>query len=75
MNNKYHYSSLTPFRLTNDSRLTDDNKERLNRWVQVSMVFSHVEPFMIPVLQGLGNMDCQLIQQDDRFNRLGESAE
>jgi hypothetical protein len=49
------------------------NDQRLKKWIEASIGVSHIEPFMMPVLQGLGSLDCQLIQQDERFLRLPEN--
>jgi hypothetical protein len=49
------------------------NNQRLKKWIEASIGLSHIEPFMMPVLQGLGSLDCQLIQQDERFLRLPEN--
>ena len=43
------------------------NNERYEQWVRASKGLASVEAFMIPVLQGLGHVDCQLIPQDERF--------
>ena len=41
-------------------------------WIQASHGFAGLEKFMVPVLQGLGRLDCDLISEDDRFAHLSE---
>jgi hypothetical protein len=48
------------------------NDMRYKEWIQSSHSFARVEPFMIPVLQGLGRLDCQLIEQDNQYAHCSE---
>ncbi|MEB3900127.1 hypothetical protein ODI84_08040 [Pseudomonas putida] len=43
------------------------NQARFNKWIIASHQFARIEPFLAPVLQGLGRLDCQLIAQDAEF--------
>ena len=51
----------------------DMSNNREEQWIRASHGLNRVEAFMIPVLQGLGRLDCHLIAQDERFARLSES--
>ena len=46
--------------------------DRFQRWVDASSVAGAVEPFMIPLVQGLGRFDCHLINEDARFAALNQ---
>jgi hypothetical protein len=46
--------------------------DRFQRWINASSAASVVEPFMIPLVQGLGRFDCHLIQEDARFAALNQ---
>jgi hypothetical protein len=48
--------------------------DRFQRWVDASSVAGAVEPFMIPLVQGLGRFDCHLINEDARFAALNQGA-
>jgi hypothetical protein len=48
--------------------------DRYNQWIQASQSLGRIEPFMVPVLQGLGRLDCQLISEDLRFRQLPQEA-
>jgi len=50
-------------------------QERCVRWVQASLVLKMIEPFMIPVAQGLGRLDVKLILDDKRFSELPQTAQ
>lgn len=43
---------------------------RYVHWVKNSHALKKVEPFMIPLIQGLGRLDIKLILEDERFNDL-----
>jgi hypothetical protein len=49
--------------------MTDD---RYQRWIDASSAASAVEPFMVPLVQGLGRFDCHLINEDARFAALNQ---
>lgn len=42
------------------------DSERLEEWVAVSWAVLPFEPHLMPVVQMLGRLDCQLIQDEDR---------
>jgi hypothetical protein len=46
--------------------------DRYQRWIDASSAASAVEPFMIPLVRGLGRFDCHLIQEDARFAALNQ---
>jgi hypothetical protein len=46
--------------------------DRLQRWIDASSAAGGVEPFMIPLIQGLGRFDCHLIREDARFAALNQ---
>ena len=46
--------------------------DRFQRWVDASSAAGGVEPFMIPLVQGLGRFDCYLINEDARFATLNQ---
>ena len=46
--------------------------ERFKKWIQASMGLGNIEDFMIPNLQGLGRLDCQLISVDEKYLLLSE---
>jgi hypothetical protein len=46
--------------------------DRYSRWIQASVAAAAVEPFMMPIVQGLGRLDCRLISEDARFSHLPE---
>ncbi len=46
--------------------------DRFQRWVDASSAAGAVEPFMIPLVQGLGRFDCHLINEDARFVALNQ---
>jgi hypothetical protein len=46
--------------------------DRYQRWIDASSATNAVEPFMIPLVQGLGRFDCHLIQEDARFAALNQ---
>jgi len=48
------------------------NSERDKLWARSSHGLARIEAFMVPVLQGLARLDCQLILQDARFGELSE---
>jgi len=41
--------------------------DRFRRWVKSSHALARIEPFMVPITQGLGRLDTNLIQGDQRF--------
>lgn len=41
--------------------------DRYQRWIDASSVSGAVEPFMVPLVQGLGRFDCHLIHEETRF--------
>src|SRR3954469_6299963 len=47
--------------------------DRFQRWVDVSSAVGAIEPFMIPLIQGLGRFDCRLIEEDARFSALNQA--
>lgn len=46
--------------------------DRFQRWVDASSAAGAVEPFMIPLVQGLGRFDWHLIHEDARFAALNQ---
>ena len=48
--------------------------DRYSRWIDASVAAGAVEPFMMPIVQGLGRLDCRLIPEDARFSQLPEQA-
>lgn len=46
--------------------------DRLQRWVDASSAAGAIEPFMIPLVQGLGRFDCHLINEDARSSVLNQ---
>jgi hypothetical protein len=48
--------------------------DRFARWIDASNTAGGIEPFMIPVVQGLGRFDCQLICEDARFAEVQEHS-
>src|SRR5207247_6251807 len=46
--------------------------DRFQRWVDASSAAGAVEPFMIPLVQGLGRFDCHLINEDARSAALNQ---
>src|SRR5437899_10905846 len=46
--------------------------DRFQRWVDASSAAGAIEPFMIPLIQGLGRFDCHLINEDARFSALNQ---
>jgi len=46
--------------------------DRYHRWIDASSASSAVEPFMIPLVQGLRRFDCHLIHEDARFAALNQ---
>ncbi len=49
-------------------------QKRFSKWVEVSHGLSKIEPFMIPIVQGLGNLDAKLIVEDDRYLKLPKTS-
>ncbi len=49
--------------------------ERYSRWVKASPATGPFEHFMMVVVQGLGRLDCQLIQEDSRYCSLPEAQQ
>lgn len=49
--------------------------DRFERWVKASHGIGRIEPFMVPVLQGLGRFDCQLMSDGERYRELTESKQ
>jgi len=49
-------------------------QKRFANWVKASHGLSKIEPFMIPVAQGLGNLDAKLIVEDDRYLKLPQTS-
>jgi len=46
--------------------------DRLQRWVDASSAAGAIEPFLMPLVQGLGRFDCRLIEEDARFSALNQ---
>src|SRR5215469_10823198 len=46
--------------------------DRCKRWIDASSAAGAIEPFMIPLVQGLGRFDCHLIREDARFSALNQ---
>jgi len=46
--------------------------DRYQRWIEASSAMGALEPFMIPLVQGLGRFDCHLIHEDTRFTALNQ---
>jgi uncharacterized protein (DUF2461 family) len=46
--------------------------DRYQRWIDASSAVRAIEPFMIPLVQGLGRFDCHLIHEDTRFGTLNQ---
>ena len=46
--------------------------DRYQRWIDASSAAGAFEPFMIPLVQGLGRFDCHLIHEDARFAALNQ---
>jgi hypothetical protein len=46
--------------------------DRFQRWIDASSAAGAIEPFMIPLVQGLGRFDCHLIHEDARFAALNQ---
>jgi hypothetical protein len=44
--------------------------DRFQHWIDASSAAGVIEPFMIPLVQGLGRFDCHLIHEDVRFSAL-----
>jgi uncharacterized protein (DUF2461 family) len=44
--------------------------DRYQRWIDASSAMRAIEPFMVPLVQGLGRFDCYLINEDTRFGTL-----
>jgi hypothetical protein len=51
------------------------DNERNKRWVTASLGLGCIETFMIPTVQGLGLLDCELIPKDARFEQLSEEEQ
>ena len=49
--------------------------DRLDRWMKTSHSIEKIEPFMVPILQGLGRLDCQLMSDGERYRELAESEQ
>ena len=47
--------------------------DRYSEWIDASIGAGAIEPFMIPLVQGLGRVDCELIRDDRRFTQLPEA--
>ena len=47
-------------------------EDRFKRWIDASSAAGAIEPFMIPLVQGLGRFDCHLIREDARFAALNQ---
>jgi hypothetical protein len=45
---------------------------RYQRWIDASSTLGAIEPFMVPVVEGLGRFDCHLIREDTRFRALNQ---
>jgi hypothetical protein len=45
---------------------------RYQRWIDASSTLRAIEPFMVPLVQGLGRFDCLLIHDDTRFGGLNQ---
>ena len=43
---------------------------RFDRWVKASHSIGKIEPFMVPILQGLGRLDCQLMADGEWYRQL-----
>jgi hypothetical protein len=46
--------------------------DRFKRWIDASSAAGAIEPFMIPLVEGLGRFDCHLIREDARFAALNQ---
>jgi hypothetical protein len=46
--------------------------DRYQRWIDASSATSVVEPFMVPLIQGLGRFDCHLIHEETRSSTLNQ---
>jgi hypothetical protein len=46
------------------------HEKRFICWVNTSQTLKRVEPFMVPLVQGLGRLDVHLILEDKRFSEL-----
>ena len=46
--------------------------DRYQRWTDASSAMRAIEPFMVPLVQGLGRFDCYLINEDTRFGTLNQ---
>ena len=46
--------------------------DRYQRWIDASSAMRAIEPFMVPLVQGLGRFDCHLINEDARFAALNQ---
>lgn len=42
----------------------------MKRWIKSSHVLAIIEPFMVPIAQGLGRLDINLIKGDQKFSDL-----
>ena len=40
---------------------------RINKWITYSHNLNKIEPFMIPIVQGLCHLDVMLIDHEDKF--------
>ena len=47
--------------------------DRLNNWINCSIKLGKIDPFMVPILQGLGRLDIKLIGYEDEFLKLEPS--
>jgi hypothetical protein len=45
---------------------------RYQRWIDASSTVCAIEPFMVPLVEGLGRFDCHLIREDTRFGALNQ---
>jgi uncharacterized protein (DUF2461 family) len=46
--------------------------DRYQHWIDASSAAGAAEPFMTPLVQGLGRFDCHLIHEDARFAALNQ---
>ena len=52
------------------------SNDRFERWVNASHGLGQMEPFiMVPILQGLGRLDCQLMAEGERYRELSETEQ
>jgi len=47
--------------------------DRLNNWINCSLKLSKIDHFMVPILQGLGYLDIELIDYEDKLLKLEPS--